>query len=40
MSTIFNPVSTSGIGFKLEHYIQASYLSSMILGTPVPFTDG
>jgi hypothetical protein len=40
MSTIFNPISTSGIGFKLEHYIQASYLSSMILGTPVPFTDG
>lgn len=35
----FNPVSTSGIGFKLEHYVQTSYLASMVLGTPVPFTD-
>jgi hypothetical protein len=37
MSKTFNPVSTSGIGFKLEHYVQASYMASLLLETPVPF---
>ena len=39
-SSPFNPVSTSGIGFSLEHYIQASFLSSLLLETPIPFGDG
>jgi len=37
MATSFNPVSTSGIGFKLEHYVQASYLISLLVKTPVHF---
>lgn len=36
----FNPVSTSGIGFKLEHYVQVSYFASLMLGIPIPFSDG
>ncbi|HMU44283.1 MAG TPA: ATP-binding protein [Ignavibacteriaceae bacterium] len=39
MNTPFNPVSTSGIGLKLEHYIQASYLASLLLDTPHPFEN-
>jgi hypothetical protein len=37
MTEIFNPVSTSGIGFKFEHYVQASFLASLLLETPIPF---
>lgn len=40
MNKAFNPVSTSGIGFKLEHYVQASYLAALLLETPVPFGNG
>lgn len=36
----FNPISTSGIGFKLEHCVQASYLVSLIVETPFPFGNG
>jgi hypothetical protein len=34
---LHNPTSNSGIGFHLEHWVQTSYLTSMLLGTPVPF---
>jgi hypothetical protein len=40
MGTSFNPVSTSGISFKLEHYVQASFLASLLLETPIPFGNG
>jgi hypothetical protein len=34
---IHNPTSNSGIGFHLEHWVQTGYLTSLLLGTPVPF---
>ncbi len=37
---VFNPVSTSGAGFQLEHYVQASYVASLVLQTPLPLRDG
>lgn len=37
MDSTFNPVSGSGIGFKLEHFVQASFLVTLLLETPVPF---
>lgn len=36
----FNPISTSGVGFVFEHYVQAAYIASLILETPIPFSDG
>lgn len=38
-TTTFNPVSTSGVGFRLEHYVQVAYIASLIVGIPVPFSD-
>lgn len=40
MSNKFNPTSTSGIGFHLEHFIQAKYLVAMITGQPFPLGGG
>ncbi|HVM86695.1 MAG TPA: hypothetical protein VMT76_00810 [Puia sp.] len=39
MEPTFNPVSTSGIGFKLEHFVQSSFLLSLLLETPFPFEN-
>jgi len=37
MNTRFNPRASGGIGFHFEHYVQATYLLSLITKTPCEF---